>query len=49
MARVPRQSGTADAKLQTSKGVPTMTKVLVLYYSSYGHTERMAEAVAGWQ
>jgi len=23
-----------------------MTKVLVLYYSSYGHTERMAEAVA---
>ena len=23
-----------------------MTKVLVLYYSSYGHTERMAQAVA---
>jgi len=23
-----------------------MTKVLVLYYSSYGHIERMAEAVA---
>ncbi len=24
-----------------------MTKILVLYYSSYGHTERMAGAVAG--
>ena len=23
-----------------------MTKVLVLYYSSYGHIERMAEAIA---
>ena len=23
-----------------------MSKVLVLYYSSYGHTERMAQAVA---
>ncbi|MEM8916241.1 MAG: flavodoxin domain-containing protein, partial [Pseudomonadota bacterium] len=23
-----------------------MTKVLVLYYSSYGHVEQMAEAVA---
>ena len=23
-----------------------MTKVLVLYYSSYGHIERMADAVA---
>jgi NAD(P)H dehydrogenase (quinone) len=23
-----------------------MAKVLVLYYSSYGHVERMAEAVA---
>jgi NAD(P)H dehydrogenase (quinone) len=23
-----------------------MTKVLVLYYSSYGHIEKMAEAVA---
>jgi NAD(P)H dehydrogenase (quinone) len=23
-----------------------MTKVLVLYYSAYGHIERMAEAVA---
>jgi NAD(P)H dehydrogenase (quinone) len=23
-----------------------MTKVLVLYYSSYGHTERIAQAVA---
>jgi NAD(P)H dehydrogenase (quinone) len=23
-----------------------MTKVLVLYYSAYGHTERMAQAVA---
>jgi NAD(P)H dehydrogenase (quinone) len=25
---------------------PTMTKVLVLYYSSYGHIEKMAQAVA---
>lgn len=24
----------------------TMTKVLVLYYSSYGHIEQMADAVA---
>ena len=24
-----------------------MAKVLVLYYSSYGHIEKMAEAVAG--
>lgn len=23
-----------------------MTKVLILYYSAYGHTERMAQAVA---
>jgi len=23
-----------------------MSKVLILYYSSYGHTERMAQAVA---
>src|SRR6202163_3333169 len=25
---------------------PTMTKILVLYYSAYGHIERMAQAVA---
>src|SRR6202166_2946799 len=25
---------------------PTMTKVLVLYYSAYGHIEKMANAVA---
>jgi NAD(P)H dehydrogenase (quinone) len=29
-----------------SKHEATMTKVLVLYYSSYGHIERMAQAVA---
>jgi len=26
----------------------TMTKVLVLYYSAYGHIETMAEAVASF-
>jgi hypothetical protein len=25
-----------------------MSKVLILYYSTYGHIEKMAEAVAGW-
>jgi NAD(P)H dehydrogenase (quinone) len=28
------------------EGTRKMTKVLVLYYSAYGHIEQMAEAVA---
>src|SRR3979490_667874 len=31
---------------QTQPWRPTMTKVLVLYYSAYGHIEKMANAVA---
>src|SRR5436305_922478 len=34
-----------DFKLKRSRR-PTMTKVLVLYYSAYGHIEKMANAVA---
>jgi len=30
----------------THKGAPTMSKILVLYYSSYGHLAKMADAVA---
>jgi NAD(P)H dehydrogenase (quinone) len=29
-----------------SKGIATMSKILVLYYSSYGHLAKMADAVA---
>jgi NAD(P)H dehydrogenase (quinone) len=32
--------------IQKRKGEYTMTKILVLYYSIYGHIEIMAEAVA---
>ena len=31
---------------QTNDGVRKMAKVLILYDRSYGHTERMAQAVA---
>jgi NAD(P)H dehydrogenase (quinone) len=33
-------------RLNARDGVAIMSKVLVLYYSSYGHIEQMAEAVA---
>jgi len=40
-----RSTRDTDSGCRISKG-PTMTKLLVLYYSSYGHVERMAAAVA---
>src|SRR5271166_3459387 len=39
-------SEASPLRLLTRQRRQTMTKVLVLYYSSYGHIEKMAEAVA---
>lgn len=36
----------ASRSVKSLENVQEMTKVLVLYYSAYGHIERMAEAVA---
>jgi NAD(P)H dehydrogenase (quinone) len=40
------QTGTPPLSSPHQKGHPTVAKVLVLYYSSYGHLEQMAGAVA---
>lgn len=41
-----RLCGSIGEQLIFSRGALTMAKVLVLYYSSYGHIETMAHAVA---
>jgi NAD(P)H dehydrogenase (quinone) len=43
---MPAQAGSPTFILSKTEGSATMTKVLVLYYSSYGHIETMATAVA---
>ena len=45
MSIIGRQSPSENSEFKVL-GDPHMTKVLVLYYSSYGHIEKMAEAVA---
>jgi NAD(P)H dehydrogenase (quinone) len=41
-----RQVGNRSSMPHQSRGENVMTKVLVLYYSSYGHIEAMAAAIA---
>jgi NAD(P)H dehydrogenase (quinone) len=41
-----RPDKTTPSPAAETSGVPSMPKVLVLYYSTYGHIETMAQAVA---